>query len=158
LTADVFFHRLREAQAKTEDFDEVVAEFGRGCPCKEPPLKSKGKAHLGSQAHGKAFNTPGGVYFGMSVRAAFEAQGAPQRPGAIIEDPPLVVNVAGSQRIGNDDADENEDAGDHDDDWQQMDEMEPPAEGEDGEVVSREIHFTNCDDDDVGDIQVHGDE
>ena len=149
MTAEVFFRRLREARAKTEDFDEVVAEFGRGCPCKDPPLKSKGKQHLGSQTHAKAFTTPGGVYFGMSVRSAFEAQGAPQRPGAAL---PLVVHVPGSQRIGDDDADENENAGVYDDADHLYEEMEP-ADGADFEVVSHDI---NISDEDVGDIQVQG--
>jgi len=152
LTAEVFFQRLREAQAKTEDFDEVVAEFGRGCPCKDPPLKSKGKQHLGSQTHAKAFTTPGGVYFGMSVRSAFEAQGAPQRPGARGAELPLVVHVPSSQKIGDDDVDESENAGVYDDADHLYDEMEP-ADGEDFEVVSRDINIL---DDDVGDIQVQG--
>lgn len=150
MTASDFFERVRAARAKTEDFDEVVKEFGRGCPCKDPPLKSTGKQHLKSATHDKAFNKVGGAFFGLSVRSAFELQRAVA--------PIAVVNVAGSQRIGDDDADENENAGGYDDDWQQMDEMETPAEGEDGVVVSREIHFINCDDDDVGDIQVQEEE
>jgi hypothetical protein len=36
------------AQALTEDYDVIVEEFGRGCPCKNPPMKSTGKAHLKS--------------------------------------------------------------------------------------------------------------
>ncbi len=144
MTAEVFFQRLREAQAKTEDFDEVVEEFGRGCPCKDPPLKSKGKTHLRSQTHDKAFNKPGGVYLGMSVRAAFEASA--QRADA-----PLVLHVSGSQRIGEDDADEIENGGMYDDD--QYDEMERLEEGAEFEVVSRVVNIID-DDDNVDDIQV----
>ena len=48
MTAAAFFDGVREAQQLTEDFDVVVEEFGRGCPCKDPPLKSTGKQHLKS--------------------------------------------------------------------------------------------------------------
>jgi hypothetical protein len=150
LTAEVFFRRLREAQAKTEDFDEVVAEFGRGCPCKEPPLKSKGKTHLKSLTHDRAFNHPTGAYFGMSVRAAFEAQGQ-QRPYAPL--PPIVVHVPGSQRIGDADADEDESADNYWDNPNEYFEMEDIPEGSEIEVVSRQVPFG---DEDVGDIQVQG--
>ena len=150
MTAEVFFRRLREAQAKTEDFDEVVEEFGRGCPCKDPPLKSKGKTHLKSLTHDRAFNNPTGAYFGMSVRAAFEAQGQ-QRPDAL---PPIVVHVPGSQRIGDADMDEDESAGNYDDAYE-YDEMEDIPEGAEVEIVSRQVSFI---DEDVSDIQVQGDE
>ena len=86
MTAAEFFGRVRAAQALTEDFDEVVAEFGRGCPCKDPPLKSTGKQHLKSQTHDKAFNKAGGKFFGMTVRAALML-------------PVDVVIVQGVQRI-----------------------------------------------------------
>jgi hypothetical protein len=87
MTAAEFFGRVRAAQALTEDFDEVVAEFGRGCPCKDPPLKSTGKQHLKSQTHEKAFNKAGGKFFGMTVRAALML-------------PVDVVHVQGAQRVG----------------------------------------------------------
>jgi hypothetical protein len=86
MTAAEFFGRVRAAQALTEDFDEVVAEFGKGCPCKDPPLKSTGRAHLKSQTHEKAFAKAGGKFFGMTVRAALEL-------------PVHVVHVQGAQRI-----------------------------------------------------------
>ena len=152
MTAQVFFQRLREAQAKTEDFDEVVAAFGKGCPCKDPPLKSKGKTHLKSQTHERAFTKPGGVYFGMSVRAAFEAaqQQRDQRPDAR---PPVVVHVPGSQNIAQDDADEDESAGMNHEDANQYDEMDEIPEGSDAEfdIALRQVAI---DDDDVSDIQV----
>jgi hypothetical protein len=88
MTAADFFGRLRAAQALTEDFDDIVAEFGRGCPCKNPPLKSTGKAHLKSTTHDKAFNKASGKFFGMTVREAFML-------------PVAVVNVEGAQRIDN---------------------------------------------------------
>ena len=87
MTAADFFGRLRAAQALTEDFDAIVEEFRRGCPCKNPPLKSTGKAHLKSTTHDKAFNKPGGKFYGMTVRAAFML-------------PVNVVHVQGAQRIG----------------------------------------------------------
>ena len=87
MTAADFFGRLRAAQALTEDFDKVVEEFGRGCPCKNPPLKSKGKAHLKSTTHDKAFNKADGKFFGMTVRAALML-------------PVDVVHVQGARRIG----------------------------------------------------------
>jgi hypothetical protein len=87
MTATDFFGRLRAAQALNEDFDAVVEEFGRGCPCKNPPLKSTGKAHLKSTTHDKAFNKAGGKFFGMTVRAALML-------------PVDVVHVQGAQRIG----------------------------------------------------------
>ena len=71
MTADILFSRIRAAQALNEDFDSIVSEFGRGCPCKNPPLKSTGKTHLKATTHDKAFNKPDGKFFGMSVRAAF---------------------------------------------------------------------------------------
>lgn len=144
MTAEVFFRRLREAQAKTEDFDEVVAEFGRGCPCKDPPLKSKGKTHLTSKTHDKAFNQTGGAYLGMTVRAAFEAS-------AQLADTPLVVHVSGSQRIGGDfdDEDEIDNAAGYEDD--QYNEMEIIEEGADVEVVSCQVNFV---DDNLDDIVV----
>ena len=86
MTAAEFFGRVRAAQALTEDFDEVVAEFGRGCPCKDPPLKSTGKQHLKSQTHEKAFIKAGGKFFGMTVRAALML-------------PVDVVHVLGAQRL-----------------------------------------------------------
>ena len=86
MTAAEFIGRVRAAQALTEDFDEVVEEFGRGCPCKNPPLKSTGKTHLKSTTHDKAFTRPGGKFFGMTVRAALML-------------PVDVVHVQGAQRI-----------------------------------------------------------
>ncbi len=50
----------------------MVAELGLACPCKQPPLKSKGKTHLGTAAHKKAFDLPDGQFFGMTVRQALE--------------------------------------------------------------------------------------
>ena len=87
MTASDFFGRLRAAQALTEDFDDIVTEFGRGCPCKNPPLKSTGKAHLKSTTHDKAFNKADGKFFGMTVRAALML-------------PVDVVHVQSAQRIG----------------------------------------------------------
>ncbi len=89
MTSAEFIGRVRAAQALTEDFDAIVNEFGRGCPCKNPPLKSTGKAHLKSTTHDKAFNKPGGKFFGKSVREAFML-------------PVVVVHVQGAQRIGED--------------------------------------------------------
>jgi hypothetical protein len=72
LTAAEFLGRVRAANAQQEDFDAVVDEFGLGCPCKHPPLKSKGKQHLGTTAHKKAFEHRDGQFFGMTVRQALE--------------------------------------------------------------------------------------
>jgi len=125
LTAALFFGRVKAAQALTEDFDSVVLEFGRGCPCKIPPLKSTGKAHLNTATHDKAFKKPDGKFFGMSVRAAFELS---------VE----VVNVHGAQQIGGDDAAEEENDAEQRpefDDFDEMDErleVEPPAIVDDG--------------------------
>ena len=113
MTAAEFIGRVRAAQALTEDFDDVVAEFGRGCPCKEPPLKSTGKQHLKSQTHEKAFTKAGGKFFGMTVRAAFML-------------PVAVVHVQGVQRIDDgraEDSDVVEEQIDHyeNDDFLEMD-------------------------------------
>lgn len=72
LTAAEFLGRVRAANAQQEDFDAVVSEFGLACPCKQPPLKSKGKTHLGTAAHKKAFDSPDGQFFGLTVRQALE--------------------------------------------------------------------------------------
>jgi hypothetical protein len=146
LTANDFFERFRAAKAKTEDFDDVVAEFGRGCPCKEPPLKSTGKQHLKSATHDKAFNQAGGFFFGLSLRAAFELQ----RPVA------EVVHVPCSQRIGNDAAAESQEAFHYDDsrDMEFMDEDIP--DDADVEVASREVSIDE--DEDMSDKIVVGDE
>lgn len=72
LTAAEFLGRVRAANAQQEDFDSVVDEFGLGCPCKNPPLKSKGKQHLSTTAHKKAFGQRDGQFFGMTVRQALE--------------------------------------------------------------------------------------
>ncbi len=72
LTAAEFLGRVRAANAQQEDFDAVIDEFGLGCPCKHPPLKSKGKQHLGATAHKKAFEQRDGQFFGMTVRQALE--------------------------------------------------------------------------------------
>ena len=71
LTAAEFLERVRAAHAQEEDFDAVVDEFGMGCPCKHPPLKSKGKLHLGTTTHKTAFGA-GGQFCGMTVRQALE--------------------------------------------------------------------------------------
>ena len=63
MTAQEFLGRVRVAQALTENFDEIVAEFGRGCPCKCPSLKSTGQAHLKTSTHDNAFNKVGGKFF-----------------------------------------------------------------------------------------------
>ncbi len=72
MTAAEFLGRIRAANAQQEDFDSVIEEFGLGCPCKNPPLKSKSKQHLGTAAHKKAFDSPDGQFFGMTLRQAFE--------------------------------------------------------------------------------------
>jgi hypothetical protein len=72
LTAAEFLGRIRAAHAQQEDFDAVIEEFRIGCPCKAPPLKSKGKQHLGTTAHKKAFLEVGGPFYGMTVRQALE--------------------------------------------------------------------------------------
>jgi hypothetical protein len=72
LTAAEFLGRVRAANARQEDFDAVVEEFGQGCPCKHPPLKSKGKQHLGTTAHKNAFEERDGRFYGMTVRQALE--------------------------------------------------------------------------------------
>jgi hypothetical protein len=71
LTAAEFLERVRAAHAQEEDFDAVVDEFEMGCPCKHPPLKSKGKQHLGTTTHKTAFGA-GGQFCGMTVRQALE--------------------------------------------------------------------------------------
>jgi hypothetical protein len=50
----------------------VLDEFEMGCPCKNPPLKSKGKQHLGTAAHKKAFLNRDGQFFGQTVRQVLE--------------------------------------------------------------------------------------
>jgi hypothetical protein len=97
MTAPEFLGRVRAAQAQQEDFDDVVEEFGVGCPCKTPALKSKGKQHLGTATHKKAFEDPSGPFFGRTVREALEARAAAQGVDVIL--------VGGSAAIqGNDNA------------------------------------------------------
>jgi hypothetical protein len=148
MTASDFFGRLRAAQALTEDFDDIVAEFGRGCPCKNPPLKSKGKAYLKSTTHDKAFNKAGGKFVGMTVRAALML-------------PVDVVHVQGAQRIG-EEGDGGVPAEHHDDDaenpWiyevnevDNFDEMENQVDADD------DARHANADDDadeDLSDIVI----
>jgi hypothetical protein len=145
MTAAEFLGRVRNVQAQQEDFDSVIAEFGEGCPCKNPPLKSKGKQHLSTMAHKKAFEQSDGQFFGMTVRQALEWSRSNS-----------VVLVAGASVIA---ANENEgiDADcngivyeeDHDY-YDHMDDVN--AEGDEFEVISRQMQF---DDDDVSDIHVH---
>ncbi len=92
LTAPEFLGRVRAALAQQEDFDVVVEEFGVGCPCKTPALKSKGKQHLGTTAHKKAFEEPNGPFFGKTVREALTARAAAQ---GVLD----VIIVAGSAPI-----------------------------------------------------------
>ena len=140
MTAAEFIGRVRAAQALTEDFDDVVAEFGRGCPCKDPPLKSIGKQHLKSQTHEKAFTKAGGKFFGMTVRAALML-------------PVDVVHVQGAQRI-----DEQGDGGvaaEHGEnpegnELDAFDEMEHQLDDDD----ARPAHVDDDSDDDLSDIVV----
>ena len=132
LTAALFFGRVRAAQALTEDFDSVVLEFGRGCPCKDPPLKSTGKAHLNTATHDKAFKKHDGKFFGMSVRAAFELS-------IEVE----VVNVQGAQQIGGDDAAEEENDAEQRPELDEFDEMDSAVEAEIPAIVD------DCADDDL---------
>ena len=140
MTAADFFGRLRAAQALTEDFDDVVAEFGRGCPCKNPPLKSKGKTHLKSTTHDKAFNKVGGKFFGMTVRAALEL-------------PVEVVIVQGAQRI--DERGDGGDAADPDGENNELDafdEMEQQPNDDDDDA--RPAHADDDADEDLSDIVI----
>jgi hypothetical protein len=141
MTAADFFGRLRAAQALTEDFDGVVAEFGRGCPCKNPPLKSKGKAHLNSTTHDKAFNRADGKFFGLTVRAALEL-------------PVDVVIVQGAQRIEGQGAGDGGDAADpngENNEFDAFDEMEQPLDGEADEARPAQVDDA---DEDLSDIVV----
>ena len=72
LTAPEFLGRVRAAQSLHEDFDAVLEEFAIGCPCKNPPLKSKGKQHLTTQTHIKAFQNADGQFYGYTVRQVLE--------------------------------------------------------------------------------------
>ncbi len=144
MTAAEFLARVRDAQAQQEDFDSVVDEFGQGCPCKNPPLKSKGKQHLGTTAHKKAFDAGDGQFFGMSVRQALRWTRANS-----------VVLVAGASVIS---ANENNivDRDDivYDEDQHLYDPMDDViAEDDETEVISRQVQI----DDDVSDIHVQDD-
>ena len=139
ITAGEFFTRVRAAQALTEDFDGIVEEFGRGCPCKNPPLKSKGKAHLKSSTHDKAFNKSDGKFFGMSVRDAFLL-------------PVDVVRVQGAQRLGGVENGGEEDLENRFENEQlDFDEMDDHFEADDSRAAEAAAVE---DDDDVSDIVV----
>lgn len=96
MTAEEFYGRLRASRAATDDFDEVLLEFGRGCPCKNPPLKSSGKTHLKSQTHQNAFTKVGGPFYGLSVRAVLE-RGVPVQ---IVEGAANIANANADQSMG----------------------------------------------------------
>lgn len=145
MTAAEFIGRVRAAQALTEDFDEVVEEFGRGCPCKDPPLKSTGKQHLKSQTHEKAFTKAGGKFFGMTVRAALEL-------------PVDVVLVRGAQRI--DEQGDGSVAAEHGNaenpegyELDNFDEMEQLNQLDEDDADARRAHV-DADDDNLSDIVV----
>jgi hypothetical protein len=140
LTAAEFFSRIRAAQALNEDFDSIVSEFGRGCPCKNPPLKSTGKAHLKATTHDKAFNKPDGKFFGMSVRAAFML-------------PVDVVIVQGAPRIGGDD-DAADGEQEQNNEVEMFDELDPEPEdfSDAGADAAAAAAAAAADDDDVSEI------
>ena len=140
MTAPEFLGRIRAAHAQQEDFDAVVDEFGVGCPCKTPPLKSKGKQHLGTAAHKKAFDDPDGPFFGMTVRQALTA-----RAQAV-----NVILVGGSAAIqGNENAGVNDDADEPFDEMLEYELFEGEAQApEDASSVIEE----EADDDDLSHI------
>jgi hypothetical protein len=141
LTATEFLGRVRAAQAQQEDFDAVIEEFGIGCPCKTPPLKSKGKQHLGTTAHKKAFLEVGGPFYGMTVRQALERAQSSN-----------VILVAGSAAIqGNgpdvDDAQQQAAAGNEAEEYEMLN-ADPYCNNE-GDLYAQQADVL---DDDVSDI------
>lgn len=140
MTAPEFLGRVRAALAQQEDFDVVVEEFGVGCPCKTPALKSKGKQHLGTAAHKKAFEEPNGPFFGKTVREALTARAAAQ---AVVD----VIIVAGSAPIeGNANAGVNADGLEAFDEIEEYERFEGEAESSEEAILEEEA------DDDLGHI------
>ncbi len=141
LTAAEFLGRIRAAHAQQEDFDAVIEEFRIGCPCKTPPLKSKGKQHLGTTAHKKAFLEVGGPFYGMTVRQALErAQSA------------NVILVAGAAVIEGPDVDDAEQQAGAINEAEEYEMLNPnPYCSKDGELYA-ELEHADMPDEDVSHI------
>ena len=141
LTAADFLGRIRAAHAQQEDFDAVIEEFRIGCPCKTPPLKSKGKQHLGTAAHKKAFLEVGGPFYGMTVRQALErAQSA------------NVILVAGAAAIEGPAVDDAEQQAGANNEAEEYEMLNPnPYCSNDGELYV-ELDHVDMPDEDVSDI------